>query len=169
MALRTILVEGDETLRKKSREVTDFNGRLHGLLDDMWDTLRRSNGIGLAAPQVGVLRRTVIIDVSAPPEEDEEKVVVNGHDPESGRYELINPAFIETEGEELVWEGCLSVPGVIGKMKRPAKVKVRARDRNGNEYTVEGTELLAKALCHELDHLDGILFIDNAVETEEIE
>jgi peptide deformylase len=169
MALRTILIKGDETLRKKSREVTDFNGRLHGLLDDMWDTMNRANGVGLAAPQVGILRRTVIIDVSPPPEEGKEKKSGRGHNPEEGRYELINPVFLETEGEELVMEGCLSVPDLVGKIKRPTRVKVSAQDRNGKEYTVEGTELLAKALCHELDHLDGILFIDKAEEIEEVE
>ena len=147
MAVLKILKDGDELLRKKSREVTEITPRVLTLLDDMKDTLHKANGAGLAAPQVGVLRRIVLIEV------------------EDGKlYEMINPEIIE-RSEELQHEleGCLSLPGRWGITERPAKVTVKAMDRNGDYYTVTGTDLLARAICHETDHLDGILYSDNAV------
>ena len=143
MALRNIVKKGDECLNKKCREVTDFNGRLHKLLDDMRDTLIESNGVGLAAPQVGVLRRVVLVmDTNS----DDEII------------ELINPEIIETEGEQEGPEGCLSVPGVWGIVKRPYWVKVKAQDRNGEWFEVEGEGLTGRCFCHEIDHLSGVLF-----------
>ena len=146
MAIRNILTEKDPTLRKKSRMVTEFDGRLHTLLDDMRETLIQADGVGLAAPQVGVLRRAVI--------------VLNG----DICIELINPEIIKTEGEQTDPEGCLSVPGVCGTVKRPYCVKVRAQDRNGSFFEVGGEGLVARAFCHELDHLDGILFTDKVID-----
>ena len=142
MALRHILTQGDPTLNKKCRPVTDFNARLHQLLDDMADTLAEANGVGLAAPQVGLLRRIVVIDVG------------------EGRIELINPEIIETSGEQDGPEGCLSVPGEYGLVKRPMNVRVRAQDRFGEWFEVEGTGLTARCFCHEIDHLEGILFTE---------
>lgn len=146
MALRNIVQEGDPVLRKKCREVADFNDRLHVLLDDMKETLVQANGAGLAAPQVGVLRRVAIVSV------DEDY------------FELINPEIIKTEGEEISPEGCLSIPGVCGTVSRPYKVTVKAQDRYGKEYTARGEGLLARAFCHEIDHLDGILYTDKVIE-----
>ncbi len=146
MAIRTILLEDDETLRKKSRAVERFDARLHQLLDDMAETMRSANGVGLAAPQVGVLRRAVIIDDG------------------NGLKELINPAITCREGSQEEVEGCLSCPGLAGVVQRPARVIATAFDRHGNPITVEGEELLARAICHELDHLDGVLFKDIAIE-----
>ena len=146
MAILKILKEGDELLRKKSREVTEITPRIITLLDDMKDTLHKANGCGLAAPQVGVLRRIVIIET------EEDKL-----------YEMINPEIIErSEETQEELEGCLSVPGKWGYTLRPQKVTVKAMDRNGNYYTLTGTDLLARAICHETDHLDGILYTDNA-------
>jgi len=147
MALRNIVKKGDECLNKKCREVTDFNGRLHKLLDDMRETLIESNGVGLAAPQVGVLRRVVLVM-----DTNNDDVII----------ELINPEIIETSGEQEGSEGCLSLPGRSGHVKRPNYVKVKALNRKGEEYILEGTELLARAICHETDHLDGRLYIDVA-------
>lgn len=147
MAILNILKQGDDTLRKKSRPVERITQRTLTLLDDMHETLVKSEGIGLAAPQVGVLRRIVIVEV--------------GED----RFEMINPEIIETRGEQEAIEGCLSIPDLAGLVKRPEYVKVRATDRNGNEYTAEGTGLLARCFCHELDHLDGVLYTDKATET----
>ncbi len=144
MALRNIVKKGDEVLAKKCRVVTDFNPRLHKLLDDMRETLLNSGGVGLAAPQVGVLRRAVlVIDTN----QEEEPVI-----------ELINPEIVEREGEQEGPEGCLSIPNVWGIVKRPEKVRVRAQDRNGEFFEVEGEGLTARAFCHELDHLEGVLF-----------
>ncbi|MDR1028043.1 MAG: peptide deformylase [Clostridiales Family XIII bacterium] len=179
MALRRIVLEGDEILRKTSKEVRDFGGRTHLLLDDMWETLKECDGIGLAAPQVGVLRRIVVVDI--PPEPDAEDTATDA-DPEAegaagaarrddanlcGRYELLNPVIVETEGEVREDEGCLSLPGLIGCVPRPARVKVRAFDRDGAEIIVEGEGILAKAFCHEIDHLNGILFTDIAESVRE--
>lgn len=150
MAIRKIRTDGDEILRKKSKEVKEINDKIITLLDDMADTMYHNNGVGLAAPQVGILKRIVVIDV----------------DDENGLLELINPKIIYTEGEQCESEGCLSIPGVYGQVKRPAKVIVKAMNRKGEEITIEGTELLAVALCHEIDHLDGILFKDKAVKLE---
>ncbi len=146
MALRNIVQDGDPVLRKKCREVTEFNDRLHTLLDDMNETLALANGVGLAAPQVGILKRLAIVSL------DEEY------------YELINPEIIATSGEEISPEGCLSIPGVCGTVNRPYKVTVRAQDRNGKVYEVTGEGLLARAFCHEIDHLDGVLFKDKIIE-----
>jgi len=143
MALRNIVKKGDECLNKKCREVTDFNGRLHKLLDDMRETLIESNGVGLAAPQVGVLRRVVLVM-----DTNNDDVII----------ELINPEIIETEGEQEGPEGCLSVPGVWGIVKRPYWVKVKAQDRNGEWFEVEGDGLTGRCFCHEIDHLSGVLF-----------
>ena len=146
MATRKILEIGDETLRKISRPVTDIDKRTHTLLDDMAETMYMVDGAGLAAPQVGVLRRVVVIDVG------------------EGLIELINPEIIESDGEVVCVEGCLSVPGKRGTVKRPAKVKVRALDRHGKAIEMEGTGMLANAFCHELDHLDGVLYVDKMIE-----
>ena len=142
MALRNILVEGEPTLNKVSRPVTKFDARLHELIDDMIETLRDANGAGLAAPQVGVLRRVVVVDTG------------------DGVLELVNPEILETSGEQTGMEGCLSVPGKYGIVTRPAVVKVRAQDRDGNWYEAEGEEIVARAFCHELDHLDGHLYTE---------
>ena len=147
MAILKILKEDDPILRKVCREVTEITPRVLTLLDDMKDTLHKANGCGLAAPQVGVLRRIVIIET------------------ESGKlYEMINPEIIE-RSEELQHEleGCLSIPGQWGITERPKTVTVRAMDRNGKYYRLTGTDLLARAICHETDHLDGVLYKDNAI------
>ena len=144
MAIRKIVTQGDEVLTKKCREVTEFNQRLHDLLEDMIDTLEESGGVGLAAPQVGVLRRVVLVI------NDEEEVL-----------ELINPEIIHTEGEQTGPEGCLSVPGKFGMVTRPNFVRVRAQDRFGEWFEAEGEELTARCFCHELEHLDGHLYVEH--------
>jgi len=149
MALRNILKEGDETLTKRCRPVTDFNARLHELLDDMAETMTEAQGVGLAAPQVGILRRAVIV-LETNVEEGEQDYII----------ELINPEIIESEGEQNGPEGCLSVPGVYGMVKRPERVVVRAQDRNGEFFEVEGYGLTARAFCHEIAHLEGQLFLE---------
>ncbi len=146
MAILNILKEGDETLRKKCRKVEEITPRILQLLDDMHETLEKAQGVGLAAPQVGILRRIVIVEI------------------DDKRYEMINPEIIAVKGKQEEIEGCLSVPGKYGIVKRPAWVKVRAMDRHGNIYEAEGTELMARCFCHELDHLDGTLYIDKAIE-----
>jgi peptide deformylase len=161
MALRNILTEGDELLRKTSRDVTAFDEKLARLLDDMWETMADASGVGLAAPQVGILRRAVVIDATPP---DSEKTDAENHN----HIELINPVIMESEGETTGSEGCLSLPGVSGVVRRPAHVKVSAFDRDGNEIEVEGDGLLAKIICHEVDHLDGVLFTDKAYSIEKI-
>jgi len=143
MALRIIREEGDDILLKKSREVIAFDERLHTLLEDMKETMYDANGVGLAAPQVGILKRVVVIDTR------------DG----SGALELVNPKIIYRHGETLLIEGCLSVPGVHGYVRRPEKVKVRAQDRFGKEHVYDGEGMLAQAFCHEVDHLNGELFI----------
>lgn len=140
MAIRNIVKQGDPILNKVCREVDVFNDKLGILIDDMIETLKKANGVGLAAPQVGILRRVVIIDVG------------------DGLIELINPKIIEKSGIQEEIEGCLSCPGEWGITKRPKKVKVKAYDRNGNEIIVSAEGLKAVAFCHEIDHLDGILF-----------
>lgn len=147
MALRNILTKEQPALYKKCRPVTDFNPRLHQLLDDMKETLSTQNGVGLAAPQVGVLRRAVIVLETNVPEGEEEYMI-----------ELVNPEIIESSGEQYGAEGCLSVPDEYGMVRRPMNVRVRAQDRNGNFFEVEGTGLTARCFCHEIDHLEGIIF-----------
>ena len=142
MGLRKILTDKDPALHKVCRPVEKFDGRLHRLLDDMAETLEQANGVGLAAPQVGILRRVVLVDTG-------EEIL-----------ELINPTLLETSGEQVGAEGCLSVPGKYGLVKRPNHAKVRAQDRNGNWYEAEGEELIARCFCHELDHLDGIVYTE---------
>ena len=149
MALRRILYKGDPALRKKSREITEFGPRLHELLDDMKETMRSVNGVGLAAPQVGVLRRAVIV-ADTTDSEAEDPVII----------EFINPEIVKSEGEQEGYEGCLSIPGQYGFVKRPMCVKVRAFDRHGKRFEISREEFLARALCHEVDHLNGRLYID---------
>ena len=151
MALRNILKEGDETLTKHCRPVTDFNERLHVLLDDMKETMSDADGVGLAAPQVGILRRAVIV-LETNVGEDETPYVI----------ELINPELIESDGEQEGPEGCLSVPGVYGWVRRPEHVRVRAQDRSGEYFEVEGYGLTARAFCHEIEHLEGHLFLERS-------
>ena len=144
MALRKIALEGEACLSKVCRPVTDFNSRLHTLLDDLADTLADSGGVGLAAPQVGVLRRVCVVL-------DEEDQLI----------ELVNPEIIYTEGEQTGLEGCLSVPGKWGIVTRPNRVRVRAQDRDGNWFEAEAEGLTARAFCHEIEHLDGHLFVEH--------
>ena len=142
MGLRRILTDKEPALHKTCKEVVNFDAKLHKLLDDMHETLEDSGGVGLAAPQVGILRRVVLVD--------------NGEEV----LELVNPTLVETEGEQVGPEGCLSVPGKYGLVKRPYYAKVRAQDRFGNWYEAEGEELTARCFCHELDHLDGIIYTE---------
>ncbi len=144
MAIRKIRVQGEECLAKVCRPVTEFNERLHQLLDDMADTLEESGGVGLAAPQVGILRRVCIVE-----------------DSEGELIELINPEIIHTEGEQTGLEGCLSIPGRYGIVTRPYVVRVRAQDRFGTVFEVEDEELTARCFCHEIDHLDGHLYVEH--------
>jgi len=147
MAIRKIVKLGeDEVLRKRCRKVDKFDKRLHVLLDDMADTMYEADGAGLAAPQVGILKRVVVIDVG------------------EGLIELVNPEIIASEGTQMCIEGCLSVPGKRGRVERPAIVRVHAQDRDGNHIELEGEEFLANAICHELDHLDGIIYVDKMLE-----
>ena len=142
MALRNILIEGDERLRKKSRPVTSFDKKLHMLLEDMAETMYDAPGVGLAAPQVGVLRQAIIVDVG------------------DGLIELINPVIVESSGSQTGPEACLSVPDMEAQVCRPNFVKIRAQDRNGKMFEITGEEFKARAFCHEIDHLLGILYID---------
>ena len=154
MGLRKILTDKEPALHKVCRPVEKFDGRLHKLLDDMRDTLLDSGGVGLAAPQVGILRRVVLVDTG-------EEIL-----------ELINPELLETDGEQEGPEGCLSVPGRYGLVKRPYYAKVRAQDRDGQWFEAEGEELIGRCFCHELDHLDGILYtqyVERFLTDEELE
>ena len=154
MGLRKILSDQEPALHKVCKPVEKFDKRLHQLLDDMNETLVDSGGVGLAAPQVGILRRVVVVDVG-------DEIV-----------ELVNPELLETDGEQEGPEGCLSVPGRYGLVKRPFYAKVRAQDRDGNWFEAEGEELIARCFCHELDHLDGILYtqvMDRFLTEEELE
>lgn len=144
MALRNIVKHGDPVLRKNCRAVVDFDEKLATVLDDMKDTMYAAEGVGLAAPQVGIMRRYCIVDVG------------------DGLIEFINPVIIETSGEQTDMEGCLSLPGESAEVTRPMNVTVRAQDRNGKVFTVKGEGLKARAFCHEIDHLDGVLYIDKA-------
>ncbi len=147
MALRRIVTEGDSVLHKRCRAVTSFDARLHQLIDDMRETLAEADGVGLAAPQVGVLRRVVLVLETNVPEGEEPYVI-----------ELVNPEIIACEGGQTGPEGCLSVPGRFDLVTRPMDVTVRAQDRDGNYFEVKGHELTARCFCHEVDHLDGIMF-----------
>ena len=162
MAIRNILKNGDPSLLKKSREITDFNKRLHILLDDMRETLLAANGLGLAAPQVGVLRRAVlVVDLNVETEEPEERII-----------ELVNPVIIAKSGDQPGSEGCLSVPGVYGIVSRPVLVRVNAQDRYGNDFELWGKDVTARAICHEVDHLNGVIFTsltDQFLTEEELE
>lgn len=148
MAIRQIRLKDDELLRKKSRKIDKITPTIETLLDDMADTMYQSDGVGLAAPQVGILRRAITIDVGD----------------ENGLIELLNPEIVEQVGRQTKSEACLSVPGMSGLVERPERVKVKALNRKGEEIEIEGEGLLAVALCHEIDHLDGILYIDKVIE-----
>ena len=145
MALRTIRKNGDEILYKKCKEVKNFDKKLAILLDDMYQTMVKSDGVGLAAPQVGILKRAVVVDIG------------------EGKIELINPEIIKKDGSQIGQEGCLSVPGEWGDVERPEFVTVKAYDRFGKEFEISGHELLARAFCHEIDHLNGELFVDKII------
>ena len=145
MAIREIREKGDEILYKKCKAVVKFDEKLHILLDDMYETMQSRDGVGLAAPQVGILKRAVVIDVG------------------DGKIELINPEIVEESGEQTGSEGCLSVPGVFGEVTRPNVVTVKAQDRDGKWFKITGKELLARAYCHEIEHLDGKLFLDRVI------
>ena len=147
MAIRNIRLDTDEILRKKSKKVEEVDDKIRALVDDMIETMHQKDGVGLAAPQVGILKRVVVIDL---------------YD-DKGPYVLINPEIIKEKGEQEVEEGCLSFPDKFGKVKRPAEVIIKALDRNGKEYKLKGKGLLAQAISHELDHLEGILFIDKII------
>jgi len=149
MAFREIRKKDDEVLSKVCKEVKVFDKKLAILLDDMYDTMKKNNGVGLAAPQVGILKRVCVVDIG------------------DGKIELINPRIIKTEGSQTGSEGCLSVPGVYGEVERPNFVTVKAYDRSGKEFEVSGQELLARAFCHEIDHLDGHLFLEKVIRFEE--
>ena len=142
MGLRKILTDKEPALHKTCKEVVNFDAKLHKLLDDMHETLEDSGGVGLAAPQIGILRRIVLVD--------------NGEEV----LELVNPTMVETDGEQIGAEGCLSVPGKYGLVKRPYYAKVRAQDRFGEWFEADGEELTARCFCHELDHLDGIIYTE---------
>lgn len=144
MAIRNVVQVGDDVLRKKCFPVEKFDEKLWTLLDDMKDTVREQEGAGLAAPQVGILRRAVVVDV------------------EEGFFEFVNPMFLSQKGEQVGPEGCLSVKGKQGTVTRPYKVKIAYQDRFGNKQTLEAKGFFARAICHELDHLDGVLYIDKA-------
>ena len=145
MAIREIREKGDEILYKKCKAVVKFDEKLHILLDDMYETMQSRDGVGLAAPQVGILKRAVVIDVG------------------DGKIELINPEIVEESGEQTGSDGCLSVPGVFGEVTRPNVVTVKAQDRDGKWFKITGKELLARAFCHEIEHLDGKLFLDRVI------
>lgn len=151
MALRTIRINGDEILRKKCRAVDEIKDRELVLLDDMLETMYAADGVGLAAPQVGILKRLVVIDIG------------------EGPMKLVNPEIVENDGEVVDYEGCLSVPGEQGNVIRPETVKVKALNEKGENIEINGSGLLARALCHEIDHLNGVLFIDKVIPEEEDE
>ena len=142
MALRTIRIQGDPVLTKKCREITEMTPKIKELIDDMLDTMYEANGVGLAGPQVGVLKRIVVIDIG------------------EGPVVMINPVILEKSGEQTGDEGCLSLPGKAGTVTRPNYVKAHAFDENMEEYEIDGTELMARAICHELDHLDGHMYTE---------
>lgn len=147
MAIRIVREDGDEILRKKSREVEEVNDKIREILEDMVETLHHYNGVGLAGPQIGILKRLVVIDL---------------YD-DKGPIKLVNPKIIKQDGEQEVEEGCLSFPNEFAKIVRPAKVTIEALDENGKKIKLKGDGLLAQAIAHELDHLDGILFVDKII------
>lgn len=151
MALRVIRLEGDPILRKKSRKIEKIDNRIEVLLDDMVETMKEADGVGLAAPQVGILRRAVVVDIG------------------NGPIKMVNPELLDMRGEVVDTEGCLSVPELAGTVKRPEWVKVKYLDKDGDEVTMEAEGLLARVICHEVDHLDGILYIDKVIEYIDIE
>lgn len=151
MAIRTIRENGDPVLRKVARPVDVVDDKVKVLIDDMIETMYEADGVGLAAPQIGILKRVIVIDI---------------YD-ETGVKILVNPEIVEMRGEQIELEGCLSVPDESGNVKRPAYVKVKGLDRDGKEVVYEATELLARAFCHEIDHLEGVLFIDKVIDEEE--
>ena len=156
MAIRKIREEGDPLLRKKSREIEQIDDRVKELLDDMYDTLKDSqDGVGLAAPQVGVLKRAIVIDLS-----DE-----GGEGP----FKLVNPKIVKRKGEQVCREGCLSVPGILGDVIRPAEIIVEAINEKGEKVRIKAKDILAVVFCHEIDHLDGVLFVDKATDLYEVE
>ena len=148
MAIRNVVQVGDDVLRQKCFPVENFDESLHKLLDDMKDTVKKEKGAGLASPQIGVLRRVVVVDV------------------EEGYFEFINPVILSQKGEQTGWEGCLSVVGKSGIVSRPMKVKLSYQDRNGEKHLLQAKGFFARAICHELDHLDGVLYIDKATHIE---
>ena len=149
MAIRSVVQVGDDVLRQKCFPVNEFDEKLWALLDDMKDTVKKEQGAGLAAPQVGVLRRLAVVDV------------------EEGYFELINPVILQAKGEQTGWEGCLSVRGKMGQVSRPMKVTVVYQDRFGEKHTLKAKGFFARAICHELDHLDGVLYIDKATNIQQ--
>ena len=151
MAIRNIVQVGDDVLRQRCAEVENFDEKLWSLLDDMKETVKKEQGAGLAAPQVGVLRRVVVVDVA------------------EGYFEFINPVILSQKGEQTDWEGCLSVKGKSGIVSRPMKVKLAYQDRNGDKYLLQAKGFFARAICHELDHLDGVLYIDKASRVQKID
>lgn len=144
MALRNIVTEGDDVLRKRAREVAEINDRIREITEDMVQTMRAESGLGLAAPQVGILRRIIVVEV------------------DGQLYQLINPEIVETQGEQFEEEGCLSVPGLVGRVRRPQYIRITGLSPQGEPVEYEGEGLLAVAFCHECDHLDGILYTDKA-------
>ena len=150
MAIRNIVQVGDDVLRQRCAEVENFDEKLFALLDDMKDTVKKEQGAGLAAPQVGVLRRVVVVDV------------------DQGYFEFINPVILSQKGEQSGWEGCLSVVGKSGIVSRPMKVKLAYQNRFGDKHTLQAKGFFARAICHELDHLDGVLYIDKAIHIQKV-
>ena len=146
MALRVIKLDGDPVLRKKAKNIDEITDRIETLLEDMVETMNDANGIGLAAPQVGILRRAIVIDVG------------------EGVMKMINPEILDEEGAVVEVEGCLSIPNISGTVERPEKVKIRYIDENGDEKSLQATDLLARAICHEVDHLNGILYTDKVID-----
>lgn len=147
MAIRNIRTDGDEVLRKVSKEVPEVNDKIRQLISDMIETMHDADGVGLAAPQIGILKRIIVLDM---------------YD-DKGPFAIINPEMVYQDGEQIEEEGCLSIPGYNGMVERPMNVAVKGLNENGEEIMVEGTELLARALCHEIDHLNGVLFKDKVI------
>lgn len=152
MALRSLRLEGDEILRKRSKEVTVIDKKIKSLINDMLETMYEYDGVGLAAVQIGILKRIVVINVD-----------------DENEYKMINPVIIETSGEQIDEEGCLSIPKTRDDVVRPQKVKVKYIDENGDEVVLEAEDLLARCICHELDHLDGVLFIDRVKKSTKVQ